>query len=550
MKDSIEFDPRAPADQRCHSQDELKEIKRKLKEFGCTAAGFLLSDSESDENEEEIHSSHIEKAKPILYEKVNLYVKDGFKDPKEFLENFTISPHEVDEIESLTKSQSHSENWKIHRKGLITSTKLQDVVSRQTNIDKDPMKSGDSLARQILEGGNLNKYSKLPVQIEHGRVHENAARKEYTKLMVTTHENCHIESSGLVINKTNPFLAASPDNIRTCKFCGTSVVEYKCPFKNKEKHPREAFLEGNIGGIQNADGTYSLKQSHKYYYQIQGAMAATNIKVCDFVVYTLNTEMGSAGSIFIVEIVFNPTFWVAVVEKVSRFFLNLVLPLVFDSADVPHATNEDYDAELEGSQSGDLKSDENTKATSSNQNLETVPDVINLDEYNDTGETYVIATIKGVPLFQEDLDSLLEGNEITDNIVGVFLRLINEQFRGIQNLTIAESLFYMSLTQNVALSGSVEQNFQRASSYLKKISPEDNLVVPICAHGHWFVIIFARNHALVMDSLSHRYDTITRDNEINTISNYLKWKNPKMNVNYQRHVMKTPQQNRLWGVLL
>eukprot|EP00794_Sanderia_malayensis_P020802 gene20802-22842_t len=174
-------------------KNELKEIKRKLKEFGCTAAGFLLSDSESDENEEEI-CSHIEKGKPILYEKVNLYVKDGFKDPKEFLENFTISPHEVDEIESLTKSQSHSENWKIHRKGLITSTKLQDVVSRQTSIDKDPMKSGDSLARQILEGGNLDKYSKLPVQIEHGRVHENAARQEYTKLMVTTHENCYIES--------------------------------------------------------------------------------------------------------------------------------------------------------------------------------------------------------------------------------------------------------------------------------------------------------------------------------------------------------------------
>lgn len=125
---------------------------------------------------------------------------------------------------------------------------------------------------------------------------------------------------------------------------------------------------------------------------------------------------------------------------------------------MPQTTNKDYDAEIEESQSGDLKSDENTKAPlSSDQNLETVPDVINLDEYNDPEETYVIATIKGVPLFQEDLDCLLEGNEITDNIVGVFLRLINEQFRGIQNLTIAESLFYMSLTQNIALSGSVEQ---------------------------------------------------------------------------------------------
>ena len=101
----------------------------------------------------------------------------------------------------------------------------------------------------------------------------------------------------------------------------------------------------------------------------------------------------------------------------------------------------------------------------------------------------------------------------------------------------------MSLTQNIALSGSVEQNFQRASSYIKKISLEDSLIVPICDHSQWFVIIFTKNHALVMDSLSHQYDTITRDNEIYTICNYLKWKNPEMNVNYQRHVMKTPQQN-------
>lgn len=74
-------------------------------------------------------------------------------------------------------------------------------------------------------------------------------------------------------------------------------------------------MEGNIGGIQNADRTYSLKQNHKYYYQVQGAMTATNAKVCDFVVYTLNTEIGAAGSIFTVEIAFNPTFWVALMEK-------------------------------------------------------------------------------------------------------------------------------------------------------------------------------------------------------------------------------------------
>ena len=87
-------------------------------------------------------------------------------------------------------------------------------------------------------------------------MHEAEARKEYTKLMMATHENCSIRLSGLIINEAYPFLAASPDDIITCKCCGTSLVEYKCPYRSKEKHPKEAFLEENIGGIQNADGTY------------------------------------------------------------------------------------------------------------------------------------------------------------------------------------------------------------------------------------------------------------------------------------------------------
>ena len=202
-------------------------------------------------------------------------------------------------------------------------------------------------------------------------------------------------------------------------------------------------MEGLRGGTQIADRTSSLKPNHKYYYQVQGAMAATSTKKCDFVVYTLNIEMGSAGSLSVTEVPFNPTFWVAVVGKASRFFLKWVLPLVVDCHNIHKTTNGDNDAEL--NDPGDLKANECTMP--SDQNLGKVPEVINLDKYNHTEGTYVIATIRGVPLFQEDLDCFLEGNEIIDNIVGVFMRLINEQFMGIENLTIAASLFYLSPTK-------------------------------------------------------------------------------------------------------
>ena len=387
-------------------------------------------------------------------------MKNGCQNQKSFLEPLAISPQEAYEIEHLTKTQSQCELWKVHRKGLVTSTKLYDVFTRQATIERDSSKSGSSLARKIVDGGDLDHYSKLPVQIEHGRVHEAEARKKYTKVMMTTHENCSIRQSGLVINEAYPFLAASPDDIRTCKCCGTSLVEYKCPYRSKE-----AFLEENISGIQNADGTYSLKPCHRYFYQVQGAMAATNTKVCDFVVYTLNAAMGFDGSIVLVEIAFNPTFWATVMDKVSHIYLAWVLPLIFEYIDVPKQS---------------INTDKSLQP------------VINLDEYEDTNQTYVIATVKGVPLFQEDLNCLSEGGDVTDNSIGVFMRYIMEQFKGIEDLTTAESFFYLSLTQDTALSESFEENCRQASSYTTSISPKDNLVLPICAYGHWFDIIIAQ----------------------------------------------------------
>ena len=113
---------------------------------------------------------------------------------------------------------------------MVTSTKLRDVYKKQNRIEKYPAQSGSCLARDILNGDSLNKYSKLPAQIKHGKSFENEARKEYKKMMMRTHKKCNIAPSGLVINKQRPFLAASPDDIRTCKCCRTVAVEYKCPF--------------------------------------------------------------------------------------------------------------------------------------------------------------------------------------------------------------------------------------------------------------------------------------------------------------------------------
>lgn len=147
--------------------------------------------------------------------------------------------------------------------------------------------------------------------------------------MSQTHVNFKLVDSGLQISEYDDFLAASPDNLRQSKCCGKAVVEYKCPYTNKHLHPREAFLDKSVGGEQNSDGTYSLNPKHKYYFQIQGAMASVQYDLCDFVIYTQNASNNYDGSIFVVQVPFSINFWNDV-RTVRQFYLTWMLPIILD----------------------------------------------------------------------------------------------------------------------------------------------------------------------------------------------------------------------------
>lgn len=70
------------------------------------------------------------------------------------------------------------------------------------------------------------------------------------------------------------------DGFIPCDCCGDGVIEIKCPYSGRECHPKE--LSGKL--FLNGDGR--LKHSHKYYTQVQGQLAITDRRFCDFIVWT------------------------------------------------------------------------------------------------------------------------------------------------------------------------------------------------------------------------------------------------------------------------
>lgn len=65
----------------------------------------------------------------------------------------------------------------------------------------------------------------------------------------------------------------------------------------------------------------SLKQSHNYFYQVQGQMAITGRTWCDFYVWTPRST-----DYFLQHIVADPEFWEDKVRKLTHFYRKSMLP--------------------------------------------------------------------------------------------------------------------------------------------------------------------------------------------------------------------------------
>ena len=124
--------------------------------------------------------------------------------------------------------------------------------------------------------------------IAHGKAKDKVAGTIYSKEMQRDIPSFLVYDAGLSVHPAYRFLGATPD----CKVFDPSaeipygLLELKCPFSKKddtlEQVPSNAsfYLEKVAVGIK-------LKQDHNcgYYAQVQGQLALTGLKWCDFCVF-------------------------------------------------------------------------------------------------------------------------------------------------------------------------------------------------------------------------------------------------------------------------
>lgn len=114
--------------------------------------------------------------------------------------------------------------------------------------------------------------------------YEDIAREEYFALLQQQHESFECSPAGLTVNPSFPHLGASPDGVVICKCCGAGLLEIKCPYKHRDRHPHD-ISDANYC-LHEAAEPVELKKTHDYYFQIQGQMAVCRTNYCDFVCWT------------------------------------------------------------------------------------------------------------------------------------------------------------------------------------------------------------------------------------------------------------------------
>ena len=235
---------------------------------------------------------------------LNAACQDVFK-------SIVISWEECTYLEECTRLQSQSRLWFEQRIGRITASRFSAVA--HASLDPPPT----HLVKQLME--RSPSLSHIPA-IQWGVDHEDVARAAYLELANENHINVKFLAAGLHLNPNFPHFGASLDGIICCECCGEGIIEIKCPYKHRDKSPHD--VSDPLFYLQRDDnGKLHLKNSHQYYYQVQGQIAVCEKEYCDFVCWT-------PEGMHVERILPDSAHFAETKPALDYFFIKVLLPLL------------------------------------------------------------------------------------------------------------------------------------------------------------------------------------------------------------------------------
>ena len=315
--------PRAQSNVKINSSKDsinVADVNKIKKEVGCEHEENCPTNTRIKDDEST--AVKVKYGVPIMKKKLEDLLNENDNDVERVTSdikngNLFFTEEEIQYTSSNTLKQWRCKEWFIQKSGFISASKAKRIHSIQTSLEQGKNRNVNKVVTEIVHPTIPPYSSSLPKQPKNacdwGLKHEQSARHAYQTVEKKRHHDLKLHSKGFLISNRKPFLGASVDDIRTCscRDCPPVVIEYKCPWKHKEKSAKEAFLTSEVGGKQVGDG-YVLKPTSKYYHQVQLQMFVCNLMLCHLVVWT---KLG----VFVVKVPFNEKFMNSVIAKLEVF---------------------------------------------------------------------------------------------------------------------------------------------------------------------------------------------------------------------------------------
>ena len=225
----------------------------------------------------------------------------------DFFQLESITKEENTRIEENTLGQVQNKEWMLQRQHRLTSSNFGRIckATSATNFH--------ALARSFIHKKHFSSRA-----TSHGIKYESVAVEAFER--ITGHKTVEC---GLFVDSTNPWLAASPDQLVD----SNTILEVKCPFTAKDKMTNPT----NVPYVKFGDEGMTLCHDHQYYYQVQGQLMCTNHSRCLFIVFTL-------VDFKIIEIARDDQFITSMVKNLESFYKQyfrsaLISKFVFKSYD-------------------------------------------------------------------------------------------------------------------------------------------------------------------------------------------------------------------------
>ena len=303
------FDPRRPA--HCKKTDE--DVSSLLQDLWRTNQSAVLFKSiEGTENASNATHDMLKIASKVISRCDD---KTDEEKQREFYKELNITENEKRRIEISTRGQADSKAWVNARKGRITASVHHEVFTKMNSIARKRVpplpKVTPLIAKLIYRDKTLNS---IPA-IQWGQEQEQNALKLFYSVEACKHQDFKLQSCGLYVDRTHPYIGASPDGIMYCKCHQKSVIEIKCPYNIKDETIQAGVAKCNF--LTVIDNKITLKKSHKYYTQIISQIMLSDSLQGFFVVWTKK-------DIFIETIVIDKVHWNKVYTNLQIFFQQYV----------------------------------------------------------------------------------------------------------------------------------------------------------------------------------------------------------------------------------